>query len=91
MSDAPLQRFLGGSPLGVALRLLVVSLLVGAFMVWQGIHPADFYKLVESLLRNIWNLGLHSFRDFGEYLLAGAAVVVPIWLLMRLLNWRRKP
>lgn len=90
MSEPFLHRLMGGSPIGVILRLALVSLLVGAFMVWNGIHPADFYKLIETLIRRVWNLGFDSFRDFGEYLVAGAAVVVPIWLVMRVLNWRRR-
>ena len=89
MADSTLSRFLGGSPVGVAFRLVLVSLLVGAFMVWQGIHPADFYWLMERLVRRIWNLGFAAFGDIGEYLIAGAAVVIPVWLLMRLVNWRR--
>lgn len=89
MADSTLSRFLGGSPVGVAFRLVLVSLLVGAFMVWQGIHPADFYRLAERLFLRIWNLGFAAFGDIGEYLLAGAAVVIPVWLLMRLVNWRR--
>ena len=90
MADSALSRFLGGSPLGVAIRLAIVSLLVGAFMVWQGVHPAEFYRYVEALVETVWRLGFGSLRNAGEYLLAGAAVVLPVWLVMRLLNWRRK-
>ena len=37
----PLARFLGGSPVRVFLRLLVLSLLVGALLMWLEIRPYD--------------------------------------------------
>lgn len=89
LRNASVNRFLGGSPLAVAVRLIVVSLVVGALMVWQGIDPADLIYLVERIVRHLWQLGFNAFHDFGRYLMVGGIVVVPIWLIIRLLNWRR--
>ena len=90
MSDNALTRFIGGSPLAVLFRLLVVSLLVGAFMVWQGIHPQDIVSAVWNILMRLWNAGFDSIREVGEYVLAGAVIVVPVWLVMRVMGARRR-
>ena len=90
MSENALTRFIGGSPLAVLFRLLAVSLLVGAFMVWQGIHPEDILYGVQRAALRLWNSGFDSLREIGQYLLAGAVVVVPVWLVMRLISARRR-
>ena len=79
-----LTRFLGDTPLRVALKLLVASFLVGAVMVWLDWRPADVFAWFGSLFERVWALGLDSF----EYVALGAAIVVPLFLLVRLLSWR---
>ena len=87
--DAPgLHRFLGGAPLVVALRLAVVSLVVGALLMWLDIRPADVYRELSDLADRLWALGFRSVRDFGSYVVAGAIIVVPVWLVLRLFSYR---
>jgi hypothetical protein len=81
-------RFLGGSPAVVFIRLLFVSAIVGAVLMWLRIRPIDIILNVEDLFRRLWSLGFDSIREIGDYILAGAVIVVPIWLIMRLLNVR---
>ena len=87
-ADTPLRRFLGGSPVAVLLRLLVVSILVGALMMWLDIRPAEVFEEISSLADRLWALGFRSIRDLGNYIVAGAAIVVPLWLILRLLSYR---
>lgn len=84
----PLQRFLGGPPLAVFLRLLFVSLVVGALLVWLHIHPYDVFFWIRSFFNRLWTLGWDAVREIVEYVLAGAVIVVPVWLVMRLLSAR---
>lgn len=79
-----LRRFLGGSPAGVFLRLLFLSVLVGAFMAMLGLTPGRLFWHVYDSARALIDLGLATFHDFGTWILAGAAVVVPLWLIARL-------
>lgn len=88
--DAPLTRFLGGSPVSVLLRLLIVSFVVGALMVWLDIHPMDIYFGLRRFFHRIWMLGFDSIREIGSYILAGAMIVVPVWFVLRLMNLRRR-
>lgn len=86
--DRPLHRFLGGSPAAVILRLVVVSILVGALLMWLGIRPADVFEQLTELADRLWALGFRSLRDLGDYIVAGAAIVIPVWLILRLLSYR---
>jgi hypothetical protein len=85
---SPLRRFLGGSPLAVALKLAVVSLLVGALLVWLDIRPADVFRELSDMADRLWALGFRSLRDVGTYMVAGAVIVVPVWLVLRILSYR---
>ena len=86
--DSALVRFLGGSPGSVFLRLFFVSLIVGALFMWLDIRPADVLRAITDLIDRISRLGFDAFREIIDYVLVGAAVVVPIWLVLRLLNMR---
>jgi hypothetical protein len=88
--DAPLTRFLGGSPASVLVRLLIVSFVVGALMVWLDIHPMDIYFGLRRFFHRIWMLGFDSIREIGSYILAGAVIVVPVWIVLRLMDMRRR-
>ncbi|MGB3500211.1 MAG: DUF6460 domain-containing protein [Mesorhizobium sp.] len=84
-----LNRFLGGSPLGVLIKLVIVSLIVGFFMAFFGVSPWDVFYWIEDTLVRIWNMGFAALGDVAAYILLGAAIVVPAFIILRLLNWRR--
>jgi hypothetical protein len=81
-------RFLGGSPLAVFFRLLFASMLVGAFLVWLDISPFEIFANLRRLVDYIWSLGFDAVREIGRYVAAGAIIVVPIWLILRLMSFR---
>lgn len=85
---SPLRRFLGGPPVTVFVRLLFVSLVVGALLVWLNIHPYDVFFWIQRFFNRLWMLGWDAVREIAEYVLAGAAIVVPVWFVMRLFNMR---
>jgi hypothetical protein len=84
-----LSAFLGGSPAGVALRLVVVSFIVGIVLVTFGFDPADIIDSFVSIIHHLVDFGLTDVRQIGRVLATGALVVVPIWLVLRLLDSRR--
>ena len=88
MHDSSLTRFFGGSPFTVAVRLLVVSLLVGLLMTWLQIDPMDlFFELQRGFVR-LWGTGFVALHQMGNTVLAGAAVVLPVWFVLRVLSYR---
>lgn len=81
-----LARFMGGSPGLVLLRLLVISVAVGALMMWLDIRPHDLFYAIERMVYRIWRMGFAAVREVIDYIIAGAILVVPVWLVMRLLK-----
>ena len=74
------------------IQLLVASIFVGAVFSFLGLDAIDFWRgLFESLRNLIRSLG----ESLGEvvvtlatYLIIGAAIVVPIWLIAKLIRGR---
>ena len=81
-----LSRFLGGSPIAVAVRLILLSILVGVVMSAFGLDPRNIINSVRDLILGIWNLGFDAINWVWRYFLLGAVIVVPIWLITRLMN-----
>ena len=80
------NRFLGGSPLAVLAKLILVSILIGVVLSALGLDPWDIVSSIRRLVRNIWDMGFDTVRWLWQYFLLGAVIVIPIWLIMRMLN-----
>ena len=85
---SPLERFLGGHPLSVLLKLAFISLLVGVVMSMFGLNVQGVIRGAIEVLRETLRDGAGLFRNLGGYVVTGAALVVPIWLLIRLSKGR---
>ena len=83
-----LSRFLGDSPLRVLVKLIVVSFLVGLVMSAFGWSPFDVVYHVQRFFLDIWHMGFHAVDRLGSYILLAAAIVVPVFLLMRIASYR---
>jgi hypothetical protein len=81
------QQLLGGSPLAVAVRLIVLSIVVGIVLSALGITPASLLYHLNVLARRIYDMGFGAFEQALQYFLLGAVVVIPIWLIARLLGF----
>lgn len=69
---------------GTIIKLLIASLLVGLVMHWFGITPRNLiHNFGDSVVRIFGTLT--SFIDWAvDYILVGAVIVVPIWLIILL-------
>ncbi|MFN3170788.1 MAG: DUF6460 domain-containing protein [Hyphomicrobiales bacterium] len=85
MSNA-VNRFLGGSPLGVLVKLLLISLLVGVVLSALGLTPLAVVEFIVDFFQRIWNLGFDALGQFGDWIILGATLVIPVWFIMRLLD-----
>jgi hypothetical protein len=85
-----LSRFLGGSPLGVAVRLILLSILVGVVLSAIGLDPLDIIASVRRLFFAVWNLGFDAVNWVWRYFLLGAVIVIPVWIIIRLMNAPRR-
>jgi hypothetical protein len=84
-----LYRFLGGSPLTVAFRLILLSILVGVMLAAIGFDPWNIVNSIRLLFQRLWDLGFDAINGLWRYFLLGAVIVIPIWLLSRLFNTPR--
>lgn len=89
MNSGNVSGFIGGSPGSVALRLIVVSFVVGAVLAMLGFEPWDIIASAQRLMRRLVDYGLNDFHSVWRMLLTGAIVVVPVWFVLRLLDARR--
>jgi hypothetical protein len=85
-----LRDFLGGHPLTVFVRLAVICILVGIVLSFVGVTPHNFFRVIDDFARHVYDLGFGAIQSLLEYLVLGAMLVVPVWLLMRFLRARPK-
>lgn len=88
------DRLTGGRARRTALRLVIASLIVGAFLAFWGVSPAEFWSGVFDFAKGIVGWLGDSVSEIVvnllTYLLFGAAIVVPIWLIARVINGDRR-
>ena len=78
------NTFWGGNPLSVVIRLALLSIVAGIVLSALGINLRNFFDRINTLLHNLYDLGFGAIDWVLQYLLLGAIVVVPIWLIARL-------
>lgn len=93
MSDEKIsERVIGDRPVRTLIQLVIASVIVGAIFRFFGIGPKEFWTDLLSGIRNlITGLGDTAAEivfTILTYFAIGAAIVLPIWILMRLINGR---
>jgi len=80
------SRFFGGPPLSVIFRLVLLSILIGVILQVLGLDPWNIIESLRRLVVRVWDMGFDAVRWLWRYLLLGAVVVVPIWVIVRLMR-----
>lgn len=88
MSDQ-VNKFLGDSLGRTLIKLIVISLIVGFVMKVMGWRPLDLIEAARHFVLDLWHTGFAALGSFGDYLLLGATIVIPLFIIFRLLNYRR--
>jgi hypothetical protein len=70
-------------------QLILWSIVVGVILSALGITPFNIVDRIGLILRNIYDLGFGAVHWAVQYFLLGAIIVVPIWIVSRLLGGRR--
>ena len=86
MANSYVNRFFGGPPLSVIFRLILLSILIGVILEVLGLDPWNIIESLKRLVLRIWDMGFDAVRWLWRYLLLGAAVVIPIWLVVRVMR-----
>jgi len=89
MADQNITRWMGGSPLAVLGRLILICVLVGVVLSALGLDPWNIWVSLQRLIESAWNMGFDAVRWLWGYFLLGAVIVIPIWIIMRIVNGPR--
>lgn len=74
----------GGSPGSLIVKLAFASILVGALMSVLGFDPASLVRGLWRRIDDVLDLGWGAVIQVGRWLVYGAVIVVPVWLVMQL-------
>ncbi|PDT26172.1 hypothetical protein CO660_29540 [Rhizobium sp. L9] len=88
MSDQ-VNRFLGDSLSRTLIKLIVVSLIVGFVMTVFGLTPWNIIYGFRDFILELWHRGFAALGRVGDYLLLGATIVIPLFVILRLFSYRR--
>ena len=81
-----MERILGGSPVAVIVRLVLISIVVGIALSALGLTPGELFRRIDFLLQRLYDMGFRWVEWLVGYFLIGAVIVVPVWLIARLLG-----
>ncbi|PCI34527.1 MAG: hypothetical protein COB54_01745 [Alphaproteobacteria bacterium] len=72
------------STMSIIWKLLVASLVVGLALDFFDVSPADLIHDIPQTMGKVYDLTISVIEWGGSYILLGAIIVVPVWLLMNL-------
>lgn len=86
-------RIVGASAGRTLVQLVIASVIVGAIFSFLGVGPREFWRgifegvrdIIATLGESIGEIAL----NLATYLVIGAAIVVPVWILFRLFSSRK--
>lgn len=97
MSDETPRRFSapdGRVVLGTILRLGIASLIVGALLAVFKLNPVQMWKTlwhwIENGLVDLFGTGLEGISLVITLVATGAIIVIPIWIIGKLLSARKR-
>jgi Family of unknown function (DUF6460) len=86
MANPYVSRFFGGPPLAVIGKLIMLSILIGVVLSALGLDPWNIVDSLRRIVRTFLDMGFDAFVWLWRYFLLGAVLVIPIWLIMRLIR-----
>lgn len=73
-----------------AVKLVILSLLVGMLLAALGVTLGNFWPSVLTLFGNIVNAVVRFFDWGGEFIILGALVVLPVYIYREVARRRRQ-
>lgn len=80
------QHLFGQNPRETLIRLIFLSIFVGALMAIFRVTPIELFDIVNETIERLLADHFRLIRDIFRYFVYGAMIVVPIWLVLRLIN-----
>jgi len=86
-----MDKIFGGPIIPTLFKLAILSFIVGLALFLFGIDPIDLWKNFGQTIREAWSRAL-DFIDWAmKYAVLGAIVVLPIWIIYRLMVYLTAP
>jgi hypothetical protein len=79
-----MDKLLGGPLIPTLFKLLVASVIVGILLAFFGIQPVDLWRDFLNTVARVWHMGFDAIDWSIRYILLGAVVVIPVWIVVRL-------
>src|ERR1051325_4202148 len=86
-----MERFFGGNPALVLIRLAILSLVVGVVLAALGFSPFDLLDSLRRLAARLYAMGFAAIEKSLRYFLLGSVIVFPVWLVVRVLKLMGQP
>jgi hypothetical protein len=80
------DKIFGGPIVPTLAKLVLLSFIVGLGFALFGIDPIDLWRDLGGTVRQAWAMVLDAIDWGAKYAILGAIVVLPIWILYRVLR-----
>ncbi|MDE1173105.1 MAG: DUF6460 domain-containing protein [Parvibaculaceae bacterium] len=80
-----MNKFFDGPVLPALLRIVMACIVVGVILSVLGINPMSLWDQLLAMIRHVWDMGFGAIDGIWRLFAMGAIIVIPIWLLSRLL------
>lgn len=81
-----MDRIFGGPIIPTLLKLVLLSFVVGLVFAILGIDPLDLWRNFGDTIQRMWELLGDTVQWGFKYAILGAVVVLPVWIIYRLLR-----
>ena len=86
-----MDKIFGGAIVPTLVRLALLSFIVGLVLFFLGIDPIDLWRNFGETIKEIWSRVIDSLDWAVKYAILGAIVVLPIWIIYRLVVYLTGP
>ena len=82
-----MDKIFGGPIIPTLLKLALLSFIVGIALFIMGIDPVDLWSNFGDTIRDIWGIFVDALNWGYKYVILGAIIVLPIWIIYRLVAY----
>ena len=84
-NSSAMDRIFGGPVVPTLLKLAAASVVAGLVFAVFGIDPMDLWVNFGDTIRQAWQMAFDAVNWSWQYAALGAIVVLPLWIIIRLL------
>jgi hypothetical protein len=86
-----MDKIFGGPIVPTLFKLALLSFVVGIVLMFFGIEPMDLWREFGATIERAWTLVFDALLWGWRYAVVGAIVVLPLWIIYRLVMFASKP